>query len=65
MTTSPLRRTLAAALAVSLAVPLAPAPVLAGPPAVDRPHDGVVSVENCRAVGIELAPERPRPRPRR
>src|SRR5690606_19024713 len=57
MTNHPLKRSLAAALAVSLAAPLAPAPVAAAAPAQAR--DGVVSPDNCRAVGIELAPARP------
>ncbi len=59
MTTYPLRRSLAAVLAVSLAAPLGSAPALAGQSGPDRVHDGVVSAENCRAVGIAL--QRPRP----
>ena len=57
MRTYPLRRSLAAVLAVSLAAPLAPTPVAAGA-RPDRVVDGVVSPQNCRAVGIDLAPER-------
>jgi hypothetical protein len=56
MTTHPLRRSLAAVLAVSLAAPLAPAPVAAAS-RPDRVIDGVVSPDNCRRVGIDLAPE--------
>ena len=56
MTTHPLRRSLAAALAVSLAAPMAPAPVLAGQSRPDEARDGVVSPDNCRAVGINLGP---------
>ena len=56
MTTYPLKRSLAAVLAVSIAAPLAPAPVAAAAPTQAR--DGVVSPDNCRAVGIELAPAR-------
>lgn len=54
MTNHPLRGGLAAVLAVSLAAPMAPAPVLAAGRS-DLARDGVVSPENCRAVGIELA----------
>jgi Ca-activated chloride channel family protein len=57
MTTHPLKRSLAAVLAVSFAAPLAPAPAAVASPAQAR--DGVVSPDNCRAVGIELAPARP------
>jgi len=58
MTTHPLKRSLAAVLAVSLAAPLAPAPVAAAA-RPDLARDGVVSHDNCRSVGIELAPTRP------
>ncbi|HYC75293.1 MAG TPA: VWA domain-containing protein [Brevundimonas sp.] len=58
MTNHPLRRSLATVLAVSLAAPLAPAPVMAAASRPDLARDGVVSPENCRAVGIELAPDR-------
>ncbi len=54
MSTYPLKRSLAAVLAVSLAVPLAPTSVAAGASRQDRAMDGEVSYENCRAVGIEL-----------
>lgn len=57
MTTYPLKRSLAAVLAVSLTAPLAPAPVAAAA-APAQARDGVVSPDNCRAVGIELAPTR-------
>ncbi|MBU2418515.1 MAG: von Willebrand factor type A domain-containing protein, partial [Alphaproteobacteria bacterium] len=58
MTTYPLRRSLATVLAASLAGPLAPAPVTAGV-GPDLARDGVVSPDNCRAVGIDLAQPRP------
>ncbi|HYC69330.1 VWA domain-containing protein [Brevundimonas sp.] len=57
MTNHPLRRSLAAVLAVSLAAPMAPAPVHAAS-RQNLARDGVVSPENCRAVGIELASTR-------
>jgi Ca-activated chloride channel family protein len=59
MTNHPLKRSLAAALAVSLAAPLASAPVAVAAPAQTEARDGVVSPDNCRAVGIDLAPVRP------
>jgi Ca-activated chloride channel family protein len=58
MTTYPLKRSLAAVLAVSLAAPLAPAPMAAAA-SPSQARDGVVSPDNCRAVGVELAPTRP------
>lgn len=59
MTNHPLRRSLAAVLAAALAAPMAPAPVLANVSQPDQPRDGVVSPENCRAVGITLGDHRP------
>lgn len=58
MSTYPLKRSLAAVLAVSLAVPLAPTSVAAGASRQDRTLDGEVSYETCRAVGIELTTAR-------
>jgi Ca-activated chloride channel homolog len=55
MMNHPLRRSLAAVLAASLATPLAPAAAVAGGSRPDRVHDGVVSPANCRTVGIALA----------
>lgn len=57
MTIRSLRPGLSALLAVSLAVPVAPASAAAGGRA-DLARDGVVSPDNCRAVGIDLAPVR-------
>ncbi|MBI2261236.1 MAG: VWA domain-containing protein [Caulobacterales bacterium] len=59
MTNHPLRRSLAAVLATAIAAPMAPAPVLAEVSWPDQPRDGVVSPENCRAVGITLGDHRP------
>ena len=58
MTTHPLRGSLAAVLAAAIATPM-PAPVLAGSGEAGQARDGVVSPDNCRAVGIELSPVRP------
>lgn len=55
----PLRASLAAVIATAIAAPLAPAPVMAGAGWPDQPRDGVVSPDNCRAVGIELGDMRP------
>ena len=57
MTFRPVRPTLSALIAVSLAIPVAPAPAFAGG-RQDLARDGVVSPDNCRAVGIDLAPVR-------
>ena len=54
-----LRASLAAVIAAAIAAPLAPAPVMAGASQPDQPRDGVVSPDNCRAVGIELGDMRP------
>ena len=57
MTFRPVRPTLSALIAVSLAIPVAPAPAFAGG-RQDLARDGVGSPDNCRAVGIDLAPVR-------
>jgi Ca-activated chloride channel family protein len=59
MTQHPLRRSLAAVIAVAIAAPMAPAPVMASANRPDLPRDGVVSPDNCRAVGITLRENRP------
>lgn len=56
MTAHPIRRTMAAVLAASIAAPMAPVPALAAA-APDRIVDGEVSYEACAAVGVRLRPE--------